>query len=212
MYRIRDLERRRTHPMSAVLLALLASLAWGTSDFLAGVESRRTTFWAAVLVSQPAALVGAAIVLAVHGQGPPALSSLWPPLLGGILSALAAFAQYRALTLVPMSLVSPLFAAAAIVPVAWGVARGERPSVVQAAGVALTLVGIVLISRQGPERPSEVTGSPAADPTATRGTAGQAPATRGAMVCTVPAGMSPARARRVGILLALGAGIGFGLL
>jgi len=37
--------------MTAAVLALLASLSWGTSDFLAGLESRRSTAWtAAVLV------------------------------------------------------------------------------------------------------------------------------------------------------------------
>jgi len=250
--------------VSGVLLALLASVAWGTSDFLAGVESRRTTFWAAVLISQPAALLGAAIVLAVHAEAPPSIAYLWPAMLGGILSARAAVAQYRALTLIPMSLVSPLFAAAAVVPVLWGVAHGERPSPLQATGMVLTLAGIVLISRQGPEAPGEPTmegpavvepaaveraaaDPPAGDPaaaepaTSAAGPAASAegpaasaegPATvpaaagslsthsasvvgaavRSAAVCTKPPGMTPARARREGILLALAAGIGFGLL
>jgi drug/metabolite transporter (DMT)-like permease len=228
--------------VSGVVLALLASVAWGTSDFLAGVESRRTTFWAAVLISQPAALLGALIVLAIHAEGPPAVHYLIPAMFGGVLSALAAFAQYRALVLVPMSLVSPLFAAAAIVPLTYGVIRGERPSLPQAAGVVLTLAGIVLISRQGCDPaaaeaapaaadPPDVTAmalagaatqpdiagtaravaGPPADPP--RVSAATAPAVaRSASVCTVPEGMSPARARREGILLALGAGVGFGLL
>jgi drug/metabolite transporter (DMT)-like permease len=231
--------------VSGVLLALFASVAWGTSDFLAGVESRRTTFWAAVLVSQPAALLGALIVLAIHAQGPPEVTYLVPAMFGGILSALAAFAQYRALVLVPMSLVSPLFAAAAIVPVTYGVIRGERPSLMQATGVVLTLAGIVLISRQGCDNAVAEAApaiGPSADPAiipldaaldpdiagATRAVAdlqanppADPPRTsvstipvvaRSASVCAVPVGMSPARARREGILLALGAGLGFGLL
>jgi drug/metabolite transporter (DMT)-like permease len=99
-----------------------------------------------------------------------------------------------------MSLVSPLFAAAAIVPVTWGIARGERPSLLQVAGVVLTLAGILLISRSGCAQPNEAVAE------------GPAGAPRSASVCTVPAGMTAARARRIGILLALAAGIGFGLL
>ena len=46
-----------------------------------------------------------------------------------------------------MSVVAPIFAGAAIVPVAWGLAVGDRPGIVQIAGMVLTIGGIVLISR-----------------------------------------------------------------
>ena len=38
--------------MTAAVLALLASFSWGTSDFLAGLESRRSTAWTAALAGQ----------------------------------------------------------------------------------------------------------------------------------------------------------------
>ena len=50
-----------------------------------------------------------------------------------------------------MSVASPIVAGAALVPVLWGLARGEQPGPLQIAGVAMTLVGIVLVSR-GPSR------------------------------------------------------------
>ena len=50
-----------------------------------------------------------------------------------------------------MSVASPIVAGAALVPVLWGLSRGEHPGAVQIAGVAMTLVGIVVISR-GPSR------------------------------------------------------------
>ena len=49
-----------------------------------------------------------------------------------------------------MSVVSPIMAGAALVPVTWGIAAGERPGGVQLLGVAITLLGIVLVSRGSP--------------------------------------------------------------
>jgi hypothetical protein len=39
----------------AATLALLAGLSWGTADFFAGIESRRTTAWTAALAGQAVA-------------------------------------------------------------------------------------------------------------------------------------------------------------
>jgi drug/metabolite transporter (DMT)-like permease len=46
-----------------------------------------------------------------------------------------------------MSIVAPISATAAVVPVVFGVASGERPSPVQGAGIALAVAGVVLASR-----------------------------------------------------------------
>ena len=43
--------------MAAVALALAASLAWGSSDFLAGIKSRDITVLSVLVVSQSAGLV-----------------------------------------------------------------------------------------------------------------------------------------------------------
>jgi drug/metabolite transporter (DMT)-like permease len=47
-----------------------------------------------------------------------------------------------------MGVVAPISAAAAIIPVAFGLARGERPSGLQLAGIAAALVGVALASRE----------------------------------------------------------------
>lgn len=57
--------------MLAAFLALAASLLWGSSDFLADRESRRTAVWALALVSQITALVAALAVLAVVAPAAP---------------------------------------------------------------------------------------------------------------------------------------------
>ncbi|MBD0339174.1 MAG: DMT family transporter [Thermoleophilia bacterium] len=134
--------------MIAVALALGASLSWGVSDFVAGLKSRSLSVVAVLAVSQPAglALVGAAL-LVWGGQAPTAGEAAWAAAAGAVgLLALASF--YRGLAAGAMSVIAPVAATAAAVPLAVGVARGERPTALQAAGVALALVGVVLASRE----------------------------------------------------------------
>jgi drug/metabolite transporter (DMT)-like permease len=134
--------------MTAAVLALLASLSWGTSDFLAGLESRRSTAWTAALGGQVVASLALLGLLALTAPPQPGLAALAAPAVGGAIGGLGVVLQYRALSLVDMSVVSPIIAGAALVPVLWGTAAGERPSLLQVAGMAFTLLGIVLISRR----------------------------------------------------------------
>ncbi len=133
--------------MIAALLALAASLLWGSSDYIAGLQVRRATVWAVALVSQATAVVAALAVLAV--LSPPVISAgdLVAPTVAGFAITLSALSEYKAMALASMSVVAPIFAGAAIVPVAWGLVLGERPGAIQLAGMALTVAGIVLISR-----------------------------------------------------------------
>jgi drug/metabolite transporter (DMT)-like permease len=139
--------------MFAGLLALLASLSWGTSDFVAGVETRRTTAWAAALVGQSAAAVGSVTLLVILAPSRPALGVLAFVALGGVSSAAGVFATYRSFALIKMSVAAPIIASAALVPVLWGLAHGERPGLLALAGMVVTLLGIAVISRSGPARP-----------------------------------------------------------
>jgi drug/metabolite transporter (DMT)-like permease len=65
---------------------------------------------------------------------------------------------YQSLTVGAMGVVAPITASAALVPVIFGVAGGERPGALQAAGIVLTLAGIVMAARSagddGDEAPS----------------------------------------------------------
>src|SRR3954453_3314509 len=144
--------------MFALELGLAASLSWGVADFFGGIQARRMAVVAVVLGSQLAGLVLAAVVVAIRGEAPPggdfviyaALSSI-----GGIIG-LTAF--YKALSIGAMGVVAPLSSTAAVIPVVVGVATGDRPSALQAAGVAVAIGGVILASREVPE---EAKGSPA---------------------------------------------------
>ena len=85
--------------------------------------------------------------LAVADETPSASAVGWAALAGsaGII-ALGAF--YRALAIGTMSVVAPISATAAAVPVLVGLAEGERPSTLQVAGMAIALAGVILASRE----------------------------------------------------------------
>ncbi len=71
----------------------------------------------------------------------------WASLAGSAgIVALGAF--YRALAIGTMSVVAPISATAAAVPVLVGLAEGERPGGLQIAGMAAALAGVILASRE----------------------------------------------------------------
>ena len=130
----------------SVLLALLSSLLWGTSDFLGGTATRRLPAAAVVGASQAVALVGLLPLAVLFGAAP---SSLWPGIVAGLAGVLGLGMFYAALAGGTMGVIAPIAALGALLPVAVGLARGESPSVVQAVGIAVAIAGVVLAS--GPE-------------------------------------------------------------
>ena len=129
--------------MTAILLALGASLAWGFADFGAGVGSRRLPVFVVALVMQSAGLVVAGIAVAVTGDPFPSWRQVAWAAFAGLLGVGGLAAFYRGLAVGSMGIVGPISTTAAIVPLVYGLARGERPSAVQAAGVALAVLGVV---------------------------------------------------------------------
>jgi drug/metabolite transporter (DMT)-like permease len=132
--------------VTAVLLALAASLTWGFADFGAGIVARRLpVFVVAGVVESAGLVVSAAVVLALHESPPSARQFAWAAF-AGVVGVVGLAAFYRALSVGAMGIIGPITATAAIVPVAYGLARGERPSTLQDAGVALAIVGVVAAS------------------------------------------------------------------
>ena len=76
----------------------------------------------------------------------------------GVVGVVGLAFFYRALAIGTMGVVGPITATAAIVPVAYGLGRGERPSTLQGVGVGLAVVGVVAASLEPPPA-----GAPAAD-------------------------------------------------
>ena len=137
--------------MLAFALGLGSSLCWGLADFFGGLQSRRHPVVAVMLVSQAAGLVAIAVLVAALGQGAPGPNQMLPAALAGAAGAIALTAFYRALAIGTMSIVAPISATGAALPVVVGVAGGERPGTLQLAGMAAAVIGVVLASREEDE-------------------------------------------------------------
>ena len=140
--------------MLTVVLALGASVCWGSADFLAGERARRVPVLLVLLITQAAGLliVGTAVVL--EGHGAPG-GTFWLPVAWGSVAAVVGLgALYRGLAVGAMSVVAPISATAAVIPVVVGLATGERPSSIQGLGIALALVGVGLAAREPAEQGS----------------------------------------------------------
>ena len=134
--------------MLAVALGLGSSLCWGLADFFGGLQSRKRAMLAVLLVSQGVALLLLVpVALALADKGPSAAAVGWAAL-GGSAGVIALAAFYRGLAIGTMSVVAPISATGAAVPVLVGLAEGERPGVLQVAGMAAALAGVILASRE----------------------------------------------------------------
>lgn len=120
------------------------------ADFLGGLQSRRFHLLAVILLSQGAGLVLVATIVVARGEGAPDGEYLAYAAVSGFAGIAGLTAFYRGLAVGAMAVVAPISATAAGIPVAVGVATGDRPSAVQALGLALALTGVVLASREEP--------------------------------------------------------------
>jgi drug/metabolite transporter (DMT)-like permease len=138
----------------AAVLALTASTAYGTSDFVATYAARHVTplaiaWWAHVLGST---VVGA-IALAVAGL--PDASALGFGVLAGAIAGAGLVLFYGALARGPVSIVTPLAATGVAIPVLVGVARGEGPGAIGWVGLAVAAFGVLTVAttRRSDEEP-----------------------------------------------------------
>jgi drug/metabolite transporter (DMT)-like permease len=133
-----------------VLLALGAALAYGVSDFVAGVTTRRGTAWSVAAASQAVALLVIGVAAALH-PGAPSLAELAWGAAAGLGNGAGNVFLFRGLGRGRMAVVAPLSAlATAGLPVLVGIATGERPGALPLAGIALALPAIWLVSLGGP--------------------------------------------------------------
>jgi drug/metabolite transporter (DMT)-like permease len=131
-----------------VLLALGAAVAYGVSDFLGGVVSRRTSVWPVALLSCAGGLLGSLALAAALPGDPTRADVLWGAL-AGTGSGIGTAFLYRGFANGRMGVVAPVSAVgAAVLPLSVGVLAGERPSTLAWLGLVVALPAIWLVSRE----------------------------------------------------------------
>jgi drug/metabolite transporter (DMT)-like permease len=137
----------------SALLALGASLTWGFGDFFGGVKARVMPTVTVMAASQPFGLAALGIAVAVRGTRIPGDEVAWSAL-SAVIATLGLFAFYRGLAVGAMSVVAPIAAVSAGIPVIWGVVvSGDHISALQGLGFAAAVCGSVAASVElQPER------------------------------------------------------------
>lgn len=139
-----------------IALALGCSACYGVSNFLGPQLARRHTLASVLVLSQVAALVASAAYLAASGGRSLPSSDVWLALLAGAGNAAGLIGFYVAAELGPLSVVAPIGAVGAVVPVLWGLTTGDSLKPTQAIGLALALGGAVLAARRSQTTDAQV--------------------------------------------------------
>ncbi len=131
----------------AILLALGAAITYGASDFTGGLLSKTVRVFVVLLVSQ---IIGSVLLVAALPfiDGVYSSTAITWGLAAGVAATVGASLLYRGLAIGRMSVVAPVTGVlAAVVPVAYGLATGERPGVLALAGSALAIAAVVIVTR-----------------------------------------------------------------
>jgi drug/metabolite transporter (DMT)-like permease len=146
----------------AIFLALMSSAMWGTSDFCGGTLTRRRPAVTVAAVSELIGLAGIFIAALAAGALSASPGYVGWGVLGAVAGTIGIVSFYEALATGTMGVIAPIAAMGVVLPVVVGLAQGDRPSALQASGIAVAIVGIVLAS--GPELRRDVDGLSAARP------------------------------------------------
>jgi len=139
-----------TEPLWGLALGGLASVCWGIADFIGRNAVRKVgevyTLWVVLCVGA----VGVALWAVPRGHAVPDRQDLGLVLVTALLALAGYLALYRAFRVGMLSVVSPIAAGNAVIPVALAlVFLGERPLPWQYAGIVMVLGGVVLLSIRG---------------------------------------------------------------
>ena len=129
-----------------IALGALVALAYGSGDFLGGISAKRLPTVTVLLVSQSFGLAAAVVLVVALRDAPPPAHIFVLSAAAGVVAVMALGLLFRGLALSRMSIVAPLSAiGGGVLPVVWGLLRGERPSALALAGVGVALVAAAIV-------------------------------------------------------------------
>jgi len=132
-----------------LILSLCSAVAYGISDFIGGLATRRAGVWAVAATGQATATVLTVALAALRPWQMSPSDVMWG-LFAGIASGAGNVFIYRGLARGRMAVVAPLSAlAAGALPVLVGLSTGERPGLLPIIGVVTALPAIWLVSTSG---------------------------------------------------------------
>lgn len=144
----------------AVVLALISSLLWGTSDFFGGTASKKSPSTTVLLWSSLIALPVMVVIALASSDLVFETSVIGWGVVAGISCSIGIVLLYAGLAMGPMGVVAPIASTSVLVPVIAGFLRGESPGLVRTLGIILAVLGVILaggphvrLFRSGGHRP-----------------------------------------------------------
>jgi len=130
-----------------IVLAFACAVVYGVADYCGGRATRSAPSVAISLLGQVTSLAFALVVVLAVGTPFPVWREIGWGALAGVASSMALAAFYHAMSRGSMTVVAPITAVtSAVLPVGFGLVRGDRPAVIAYVGMALALVAIALVS------------------------------------------------------------------
>ncbi len=131
----------------AILLAAFSAILFGSADFAGGLATRKNSVYAVLVFSQIAGTAIALVAAPILGPNSPSLGDFLWGAAAGIGGAIGLIALYRGIATTLVSVVSPTSAlVGAVIPVIFGIAAGERPTLAAWTGIALCLPAMLLLT------------------------------------------------------------------
>jgi uncharacterized membrane protein len=132
----------------AIILGLTGALCWGGADFAARFASRRVGAYRTLFFMQFFGFIALSIYLKFRGGFFEGIAPGWHPwalaALAGVINMIASLSLYYSFQIGVMSIVAPVSSAYPALTVALAIASGERITALRGAGLAVTLVGVIL--------------------------------------------------------------------
>lgn len=124
----------------------MASACWGSADFAGGLVTKRASVLSVLLGVEGVGLLLVVAALAVSGEPLPPRDAVLYALAAGACGVSALGFFYSGLAIGTMSIVAPISASGAALPVLVGVLSGDALSALVAAGLVVTMTGVILAS------------------------------------------------------------------
>ena len=134
--------------MLAAALALTTSLCYGVSNFVGPSLSRGLPVYPVLIAGQVVAFAVSGTALAVTQAELPGGTVVLAAAAAGLGNAFGLICFYRAASLGPLSIVTPIGSLAVLLPVAAGLASGESLGALKLTGIALAVGGVTIASRK----------------------------------------------------------------
>lgn len=133
-----------------IILGLTGAITWGMADFAARFASRRVGAYRTLFFMQFFGFLALTTYLKwTHGFAS-GIAPGWQPWAlaagAGLLNVTASLALYHSFEVGVMSIVAPVSSSYPALTVALALASGERVRALRGAGIAITLVGVILAS------------------------------------------------------------------